>query len=138
MDDDDDEDDEDEDDDDEDVNIVGGVALPIGGNGNGATSLGFSTANTGLLGVVGSVMANNNNNKALCSGKDMQTAECRGELCQIGKDGKCITKMYASAWAVDRQTASKSTGTDCDAVFSKLLLEIVDFGCSILNTGRLL
>lgn len=28
--------------------------------------------------------------KSLCAGKDIQTAECRGEQCQIGKDGKCV------------------------------------------------
>lgn len=27
--------------------------------------------------------------KSLCTGKDIQTAECRGEQCQIGKDGEC-------------------------------------------------
>lgn len=34
---------------------------------------------------------NNNNNqadKSACSGRDFQTAECRGGNCSIGKDGK--------------------------------------------------
>jgi len=28
--------------------------------------------------------------KSLCAGKDIQTAECRGEQCQIGKDGESL------------------------------------------------
>jgi len=36
--------------------------------------------------------------KSLCAGKDIQTAECRGEQCQIGKDGKSVLMTRMNAW----------------------------------------
>lgn len=45
--------------------------------------------------------------KSLCAGKDIQTAECRGEQCQIGKDGKCV---YDRAIERDRQTDGETDG----------------------------
>ncbi|XP_030385691.1 netrin receptor unc-5 [Scaptodrosophila lebanonensis] len=45
----------------------------VGGDGNGSGTLGINVGGTGY-------------GKSLCSGKDIQTAECRGEQCQIGKD----------------------------------------------------
>lgn len=41
--------------------------------------------------------------KSLCAGKDIQTAECRGEQCQIGKDGKCV-------YDNNRQPVGRSVG----------------------------
>ncbi|KAL7736178.1 hypothetical protein ACLKA6_003723 [Drosophila palustris] len=63
--------------------------LPAGGVGAAALSTGSSD------GANNNNNNNNNNNgdadgpgygKSLCAGKDIQTAECRGEQCQIGKD----------------------------------------------------
>uniref|UniRef100_A0A1A9V945 Ig-like domain-containing protein n=1 Tax=Glossina austeni TaxID=7395 RepID=A0A1A9V945_GLOAU len=50
-----------------------------GGGGIISSSAGNSNVGNGGGGV---------NGKAQCSGKDIQTAECRGEHCQIGKDGE--------------------------------------------------
>ncbi|EDW01476.1 netrin receptor unc-5 [Drosophila grimshawi] len=73
-----------------DVADEAGELLP-GGVG-GAAALSSIGGNDGA----GSITSSNNNNngdsdgsgygKSLCAGKDIQTAECRGEQCQIGKD----------------------------------------------------
>ena len=64
--------------------------------------LGISVGGLSSNGIVGSLTSGNIGNTGLlipggikvqCSGKDIQTAECRGEYCQIGKDG-----MYMSVF----------------------------------------
>lgn len=45
-----------------------------GGGGNGGAGIGGSTANVA--------------DKSACTGRDFQTAECRGGNCSIGKGGK--------------------------------------------------
>lgn len=44
------------------------------------------TVDDDLMG--GSVSFSEGYDKSLCSGKDFQTAECRGGNCRIGRDGK--------------------------------------------------
>lgn len=89
MDDDDDDDDDEDEDDDDDV-VATGLGIKLGGLssavlGNSGGSSGSSSSSSALGPVVG---AGGGSGKAQCSGKDIQTAECRGEFCQIGKDGK--------------------------------------------------
>lgn len=38
---------------------------------------------------------NINNEKSSCTGRDFQTAECRGGNCSIGKEGELYTLIYA-------------------------------------------
>ncbi|XP_059224908.1 netrin receptor unc-5 [Stomoxys calcitrans] len=99
-DDDDDEDDEDDDDDDDDDVIATGLGIKLGGlssaglvGGLGNSGIGSSGSSaSGSSSAIGPVLGGGvgtgvgGNGKALCSGKDIQTAECRGEYCQIGKD----------------------------------------------------
>ncbi|KAH8397211.1 hypothetical protein KR215_010713 [Drosophila sulfurigaster] len=59
---------------------VGAAALSsLGSSSDGATSSDTSNNNSGDADGPGY-------GKSLCAGKDIQTAECRGEQCQIGKD----------------------------------------------------
>lgn len=59
-----------------------GLGISVGGlSSNGIVG----SLNSGNLGSTGLIPGGI---KAQCSGKDIQTAECRGEYCQIGKDGK--------------------------------------------------
>ncbi|KAH8336675.1 hypothetical protein KR059_000849 [Drosophila kikkawai] len=60
---------------------VGMAALSVagsasGGGSPGETATGSSSSSDSIAGY----------GKSLCTGKDIQTAECRGEQCQIGKD----------------------------------------------------
>ncbi|XP_062130397.1 netrin receptor unc-5 isoform X4 [Drosophila sulfurigaster albostrigata] len=72
-----------------DVADEAGELLPGGVGAAALSSLGSSSD-----GATSSDTSNNNNgdadgpgySKSLCAGKDIQTAECRGEQCQIGKD----------------------------------------------------
>ncbi|XP_011290181.1 netrin receptor unc-5 [Musca domestica] len=77
---DDDDDDEDDDDEDDDDVVVGATGLGLKLGGLSTTALGNSGGSSSSSSALGPSA------KAQCSGKDIQTAECRGEFCQIGKD----------------------------------------------------
>lgn len=93
---DDDDDDEDDDDEDDDDVVVGATGLGLKLGGLSTTALGNSGGSSSSSSALGPSA------KAQCSGKDIQTAECRGEFCQIGKDGKRANNK--TDLATDRQT----------------------------------
>jgi len=86
-----------------DVAAEAGELLPGGGGGGGVAALsgGGSSDNNGDADGTGY-------GKSLCAGKDIQTAECRGEQCQIGKDGKCV-------YDNNRKSVSQTVGNKVDS-----------------------
>ncbi|KAI8127318.1 Netrin receptor unc-5 [Lucilia cuprina] len=58
-----------------------GLGISVGGLSSNGIVGSLSSGNIGSTGLIPGGI------KAQCSGKDIQTAECRGEYCQIGKDG---------------------------------------------------
>jgi len=95
-----------------------GELLP-GGVGAAALSSGSSDGATNSNSNINSNSNSNNNGdadgpgygKSLCAGKDIQTAECRGEQCQIGKDGKCV---YDNNRKSVRQSGSQQQSRQLD------------------------
>lgn len=65
-----------------------GLGISVGGLSSNGIVGSLNSGNTGLIPVNGG-----GGMKAQCSGKDIQTAECRGEYCQIGKDGRYLVKF---------------------------------------------